>query len=217
MKLSRSLWTGAILLCGIVFVCVLLAQLQRAAQRQEDATRKLPVYGQVADFTLTNQNGQVFTLADLRGKIWIADIIFTTCSGPCPTMTREMKDLQDALPAGPEPKLISLTTFPDMDTPPVLKVYAEKFGADFNRWSFLTGSKSQIFTLANDSLKLSAQEKKPEERESVNDLFIHSTYLVLIDRQARLRGVFQTVGEGVDFQQVKRDILAAVRNLQRES
>ena len=217
MKLSRSLWTGAILLCGIVFLCLLLAHLQRAAQRQEDGGRKLPVYGQVADFSLTNQNGRVFTLGDLRGKIWIADIIFTTCSGPCPTMTREMKDLQDALPPGSEPKLVSLTTFPDTDTPPVLKAYAEKFGADFKRWSFLTGSKSQIFELANDSLKLSAQEKRPEERESANDLFIHSTYLVLVDRQCRLRGVFQTVGEGVDFQQVKREILGAVRNLQRES
>ena len=217
VKLSRSIWTGAVLLCGIIFACLLLAQLQRAAQRQGDTALKLPIYGQVADFTLTNQNGQAFTLAELRGKIWIADIIFTTCPGPCRTMTREMKDLQDSLPPGAEPKLVSLTTFPDFDTPPVLKAYAEKYGADLNRWSFLTGSKAQIFALANDSLKLSAQEKKPEERETANDLFIHSTYLVLVDRQSRLRGVFQTVGEGVDFQQAKRDILAAVRNLQRES
>ena len=192
-------------------------QLQRAAQRQTERRQKLPVWGQVADFTLTNQNGHAVTLADLRGKIWIAAIIFTTCPGPCRTMTREMKDLQDTLPPGPEPKLISLTTFPELDTPPILKAYAEKYGADFNRWSFLTGSKAQIAMLATNSLGLTAAEKIPAERESPYDLFIHSTYLVLVDRQRRLRGVFQTVGEGVDFQQVKKEILQAVKELERES
>ena len=48
------------------------------------AARALPVYGQIADFTLTNQNGAVLSLADLRGHVWVADIIFTRCAGPCP-------------------------------------------------------------------------------------------------------------------------------------
>ena len=204
------------LLCGIIALSLLLVQLQQAAQRQSAARQKLPILGQVADFAMTNQNSQAVTLANLRGHIWIADIIFTVCPGPCRTMTREMKDLQDALPDRAEPKLISLTTFPDMDTPPVLKAYGEKFGADFNRWSFLTGSKRQIFELANNSLKLAAQDKPPQERESANDLFIHSTYLVLVDKQARLRAVYQTVGEGVDFNQVKQDVLKDVAQLQHE-
>ena len=58
-------------------------------------------------------------------------------------------------------------------------------------------------TLAIDSLKLAAVEKKPEERESAEDLFIHSTIFVLVDKQARLRGVFETGGEGVDWRQVE--------------
>ena len=217
VKFSRSFWAGGILLCGILMLSLLLFQLQRAAQRQTESRQRLPVYGQVADFTLTNQYGQAVALADLRGKIWIADIIFTTCPGPCRIMTREMKDLQDALPPGPEPKLISLTTFPELDTPPILKTYGEKFGADFNRWSFLTGTKAQIAMLATNSLGLTAAEKNPAERESPYDLFIHSTCLVLMDRQSRMRGVFQTQGEGVDFQQVKKEILQAVKELQRES
>ena len=216
MRLPKSLWAGGLLLCGIIALSLLLVQLQHAAQRENATKQKLPVLGQVADFALTNQNNQPVTLNELRGHIWIADIIFTTCPGPCRMMTREMKDLQDALPDRSEPKLISLTTFPDMDTPPILKAYAEKAGADLNRWSFLTGSKRQIFELANDSLKLAAQDKPPQDRKSANDLFIHSTYLVLVDRQAKLRGVYQTVGEGVDFNQVKRDILKDVAQLQRE-
>jgi protein SCO1/2 len=201
------------LLCGILLLWLLFFQMQHAAQRP---AQKLPVMRQVAGFALTNQNGQPVTLADLRGKVWLADIIFTTCPGPCRQMTREMKDIQDALPPGPEPKLISLTTFPTMDTPPILKAYGEKFGVDFNRWSFLTGTKAEIAQLATNSLGLVAVPKDPSAQESPYDLFIHSTYFVLMDRQSRLRAVYQTVGDGIDFNDVKKQILQDVAALKHE-
>jgi cytochrome oxidase Cu insertion factor (SCO1/SenC/PrrC family) len=81
---------------------------------------------------------------------------------------------------------------------------------------FLTGAKPEIAKLAIDSLKLTAIEKKPGERESPQDLFIHSTIFVVADKQARLRGVFETTGEGIDPQNVKARILAAVKELERE-
>src|SRR5213075_1886088 len=111
--------------------------------------------------------------------------------------------------AGPDanPKLISLTTFPEMDTPAILKAYGQKFGADFTRWSFLTGTKAEIARLATNSLGLAAAPKDPASQESPYDLFIHSTYFVLMDRQSRMRAVYQTVGEGIDFNEVKREIL----------
>jgi protein SCO1/2 len=171
---------------------------------------------QVGDFTLTNQNGRAVTLADLRGKVWLADIIFTTCPGPCRQMTREMKDIQDALPPGQEPRLISLTTFPEMDTPPILKTYGEKAGADFNRWWFLTGTKVEIAQLATNSLGLLAAPKDPATQNSPYDLFIHATYFVLMDRQSRMRAIYQTVGDGVDFNDVKKQILQDVAELKRE-
>jgi cytochrome oxidase Cu insertion factor (SCO1/SenC/PrrC family) len=127
-----------------------------------------------------------------------------------------MKELQQALPPGSGAKLVTLTTDPDYDSPPVLRRYAEKFGADTNRWMFLTGTKKQIANLASDSLKLSALEKKPEERESPADLFIHSTIFVVVDKQAQLRGVFETTGEQIEPREVKTQLLAAVRRLERE-
>lgn len=175
----------------------------------------LPVYGQVADFALTNQDGRLFTLADLRGHVWVADVIFTRCAGPCPKMSRQMKELQQALPPSSEAKLISLTTDPEFDTPPVLRTYAKRFEADPGRWVFLTGRKADLARLATGSLKLSAVEKSPAERADPNDLFIHSTYLVLVDQQAQLRGVFQTSGEGIDPRQVRTELLAAIRQLER--
>src|SRR4051812_4643173 len=178
--------------------------------------KPLPVYGEIADFNLTNQLGEPISLSNLRGHVWVADIIFTRCPGPCRKMTRQMKELEKALPAGGNFRLVTLTTDPDYDTPPILKKYAEDYGADLNRWMFLTGTKAEIGKLAIDSLKLAALEKKPEERESANDLFIHATIFVLVDRKAQLRGVFETTGEGVDPQQMKARILESVSQLERE-
>jgi protein SCO1/2 len=176
----------------------------------------LPVIGPIADFSLTNQDGRAVSLADLRGQVWVADIIFTRCPGPCLKMTKQMKALQDALPPGSPTKLVTLTTDADFDTPPVLKTYAERFQADPQRWTFLTGTKKDIANLAIDSLKLTAIEKKPEERESPQDLFVHSTIFVLVDKRAQLRGVFETTGEGIEPENVKAQILAAVMQLERE-
>src|SRR5258706_9207597 len=128
--------------------------------------RPLPVIGQVADFALTNQDGHAVTLPDLRGHVWVADIIFTRCAGPCLKMSRQMKELQQSLPTTSTAKLVSLTTDPGFDTPPVLKTYGERFGADAGRWIFLTGSKQEVGNLATNSLKLTGIEKKPEELES---------------------------------------------------
>jgi len=207
------LWLGLGLSGAVLVLAFLLAVLTRSYPE----TKPLLVYGQVADFSLTTQNGQPFSLADLRGQVWVADIIFTRCPGPCLKMTRQMHDLQAALPPGSQTKLVTLTTDPEFDTPAVLKAYSQRFMADSNRWVFLTGSPKKIASLAADSLKLAAVETKPEERESPVDLFIHSTIFVVIDKHAQLRGIFETTGENVEPTQVRREILAAVKQLEQES
>lgn len=209
-KVSRTLWVGIGLLIVILAVAFVLSRLQ-------PPTTPLMIIGPVADFTLTNQNNEVVTLADLRGHVWVADIIFTRCAGPCPKMTRQMKALQDALPKNSQAKLVTLTTDAKFDTPEVLKKYGEKAGADFNRWMFLTGGPEEIATLAVNSLKLSAMETKPEERQSPADLFVHSTYFVVVDKQGRLRSVFETAGEGVDQTKQRREILSTVKKLEGEN
>ena len=204
---------GLALAASTLVLALLLAQFKsRTAPYQP-----LPVIGPIADFTLTNQSGSTASLADLRGHVWVADIIFTRCPGPCLKMTRQMKELQEALPPASQARLVTLTTDPDFDTPAVLKAYAQRFGAEPQRWMFLTGTKTQIAKLAIDSLKLTAIAKQPEERTSPQDLFVHSTIFVIADRRGQLRGVFETTGEGIDPAQVKAEILAAVKQLEGES
>jgi protein SCO1/2 len=121
------------------------------------------------------------------------------------------------LPQNSNAKLVTLTTDPDYDSPEVLKRYGERFNADFNHWTFLTGTKNEIAALASGSLKLSAVPVKLEDQKSVADLFIHTTIFVVVDKQARLRGVFETGGEGVDWTNtVQPKLLATIRQLERE-
>ena len=204
------IWVGLGITVILLIMSFLLVGLGRVP-----AAGRLPIYGRVADFTLTNQFGKPVGLGDLRGKVWIADIIFTRCAGPCPVMTRNMKSLQDQL-TGTNIKLVTLTTDPEFDTPEVLSRYAERFKADPSRWLFLTGSKRQIAWLAVDSLKFTSLEKKPAERTSPEDLFIHSTIFILVDKQARVRGVFETTGEGVNTSETMQRLLDSAKKLERE-
>ncbi len=209
---ERFVWVGL----GLTTALLLLGCWLGLLKLQARVGRPLPVYGRVADFALTNQNNQPVSLANLQGHVWVGDIIFTRCPGPCLKMTRQMKDLQQLLPQNSQTKLVTLTTDPGFDTPAVLKTYAERFGADLHRWTFLTGAKKEIAALAVDSLKLTAIEKKPEDRQSPEDLFIHSTIFVLVDKRGQLRGVFDTTGEGIDPAQVRSQLLAGIRRLERE-
>jgi protein SCO1/2 len=212
-KFPRIFWLGSSLLFGLLGLMYLLSLVEMNHAHKTT----LPVISQVADFTLTNQNDQVETLADLSNHVWVADIIFTRCAGPCPRMTAQMKLLQVALPSTSHAKLVTLTTDPDNDTPAVMKRYGERFGADFNRWTFLTGTKKEIATLGSGSLKLSSVPVKVDEQKNPVDLFIHGTYFVVVDRHARLRAIFETGGEGVDWTNVVQPhILATVHQLEHE-
>ena len=211
-KINWMIWVGLLLVLATLALGLTLVRLRSRG----GAGSALPVYGTVAEFALTNQNGQAVSLENLRGHVWVADIIFTRCAGPCLKMSRQLRDLQNALPPGSQARFVSLTTDPDYDTPPVLATYAKRFDADPTRWFFLTGTKAQIAKLATDSLKLTAIEKKPAEREDPADLFIHSTILVLVDKQARLRGVYETTGETVDPETIRAELVRSIHRLERE-
>lgn len=210
-KLSRTIWIGVGLAILMVALAIVTARIE---PRRRGAA--LPVIAPVADFVLTNQAGEAVTLANLRGKVWVADIIFTRCAGPCPRMTRQMEALQGALPKESAARLVTLTTDPEFDTPEVLAKYAGHYNADPGRWTFLTGPRTQIAQLAIDSLKLTAIEKKPEERTDKDDLFIHSTIFVLVDKKGRLRGSFETGGEGIEWTNVQPALVGAIRQLEHE-
>lgn len=138
------------------------------------------------DFTLTAvtvDGTSPFGLEALRGRVHVADFVFTRCAGPCPMLTAYMAGLQKRLPA--TVGLLSFTVDPDHDSPEVLADYARRFKADPRRWLFLTGEKAELIRLVRDGFLLPVVENAaalPGER------FTHSTKFVLIDADARVRG-----------------------------
>jgi cytochrome oxidase Cu insertion factor (SCO1/SenC/PrrC family) len=209
-RFPLTIWVGFGLLFSLLGLMYLLSLMEYGRARQ----KALPVIDEVADFTLTNQEGNVTTLADLSNHVWIADIIFTRCAGNCPIMSTQMKSLQDALPSTGQAKLVTLTTDPDYDKPSILKRYGEHYGADFQRWTFLTGEKGELAGLATGSLKLGSTPVPPPDRTNSVDLFVHSTIFVVVDKQARLRGSFQTEGQDVDWTKIQPQIIATVKELE---
>lgn len=190
----RLVWTSL----GVVIIGILFAFVRQELDKSHPATPLaqtpvLPVMASVQPFALTNHLGAPVGLGDYSGKVWLADIIFTRCPGPCARMTERLRKLQAVLPQDSNLKLVSITTDPVYDTPEVLAKYAKAHGAEA-RWDFLTGDKREILKLAVDSLKLTSLDKEERDREAPNDLFIHSTSLVLVDKQGRLRGSYQLLG-----------------------
>jgi protein SCO1 len=175
------------------------------------AGEPLPVWGDVPDFNLVDQDGNAVTLSDMEGQVWIANVIFTRCPLICADLTRAMREVQYDLPANRPVRLVSLTADPGYDTPEVLKKYARRFGAREHQWMFLTGDRQDVHGLVIDGLKLPVVEKDPSEWEMPDDLFIHSARFVLVDQQGRIRAWFDG-----DVPESRKEILAAVRKLLRE-
>jgi protein SCO1/2 len=146
----------------------------------------LPVFYDVPEFRLTAQDGQPFDSKTLGGKIWVADFIYTSCPGPCPRMTSQMREVQDATKTMPDVELVSFTVDPARDTPAVLAGYAQEHHADARRWYFLTGPEAALQTLDRDVFKLGNLDTSLE----------HSTRFVLIDRRSRIRGYYETSEPG---------------------
>jgi cytochrome oxidase Cu insertion factor (SCO1/SenC/PrrC family) len=176
---------GMPLVIATVFFFVWRTQVKRLANRP------LESYGRVPAFQLINQNGRPFGSTQLSGKIWIADFIFTSCPGPCPMISSRMSELQKPL-AQTDVHLVSFSVDPEKDTPAILRNYAEKLHADAGRWDFLTGSKSTIYNLSHDGFKLGVSDEGEAGQP------IHSTRMVLIDRDDQIRGYYDaTSADGI--------------------
>jgi protein SCO1/2 len=158
--------------------------------------------GEVPQFTLISETGQPFDSHSLDGHIWVADFIYTTCDGPCPMMSTQMRRVQEQTAAEySDVRFVSFTVDPAHDSPEVLAAYAKHYNRDPNRWFFLTGEQKLLNAVSLDAFKLN----------SVDGSMTHSTRFALVDRQRRIRGYYIT-GEDGFMPRLMHDI----RQLERE-
>lgn len=144
--------------------------------------------GQVPDFHLTDQTGRPVSRDDLRGKVWVASFIFTRCATLCPQVTASMTELQKELPREGV-QLISFTVDPNYDTPPVLEKYGRHYGADPDRWHFLTGDEAKVYRLIREGFYLAVEQNQGTARTKGNEV-THSSRLVVVDQRGHIRGLF---------------------------
>ena len=156
-----------------------------------------PIIGKVPAFSLTNQNGNSFGSEDLKGNVYVANFIFTSCPSICPMLTKSMAKLQEKFQQeNINIKLVSFSVDPETDTPEKLKVYAQKFGADPRRWTFLTGHTQNIRDLIENGFKFYLGEKAAQS-DGLYEI-AHTAKFALVDPEGNLRGLYSSDESGLD-------------------
>lgn len=165
---------------------------------------ELPRLAKVPEFTLTNEFGKPFGSKDLKGRIYMASFLFTSCPTTCPGLVERMKVAQKRLKGlGQKVALVSFTVDPVIDTPEVLFRYSRKNKANPYVWHFLTGSHKELSALLIDGFKVPMGEKEAVEgvvgEETVTLMDIaHTEKLALVDEEGNIRGYYSTDKYGMD-------------------
>jgi protein SCO1/2/putative membrane protein len=191
MNVVRSYRRGILVVVWTVLAAALFSMVvvgpaapqRRAAQELGDRGEEL------GPFQLTERSGRRVTHDDLADRVAIVSFIFTRCQLSCPRITSIMKSLQEKL-EGTDVQLVSLSVDPDHDTPEVLRSYADSYGADPQRWWFLTGPRSEIYDLIQNRFKLSVMDDPGADGEK-SEFILHSDRLGLVDR-GRIVGLFDS-------------------------
>jgi protein SCO1 len=186
-----------------LLLCVALVAAVTASVVNEraDSTPALPFYDsadltprwtrtsdhRIADFSLVTQTGARLTREDVIGKVHVASFIFTRCAGICPAMVTQLSRVQEAI-GGRNAVLVSYSVTPRDDTPEALAAFGRQRRIDPARWKLVTGDAEQIYALARTSYF--ADDGRLDARQPAGNQFLHTEKALLVDRDGRLRGVY---------------------------
>ena len=155
----------------------------------------LPVIGGIPNFEFVDSEGRDVGLSTLKGKVWVADFIFTTCTMACPIMTGNMNIIHKKYKKNDDLRLVSISVYPEYDTPEVLKKYASQYEANTDTWHFLTGNESTVKEVIKDGFKIGDYE----------DIIFHSEKFALVDRNGMIRAYYNGM-KSEDMKKLKKDI-----------
>ncbi len=162
---------------------------------------ELPVIGRVTPFEFTERGGRPFGLSEMKGKITVVNFFFTTCPGPCPRMNAQVAELYKLYAVSDKIQFVSISVDPGRDSLAALQQYALNYGATDQRWAFLRGPIEEVHKLSEQVFLLGGELPT-----------MHSTKLVLVDDQARIRGYYSSE-EPASVKMLKTHIRELVREL----
>ena len=202
---------------------------------QDDFSQSnLPVINNnIQPFSFTNQNGKILTERDIEGKVFVAEFFFTTCKGICPKMNANMRRVFDAYKTDSSFMILSHTCMPETDSVPLLKMYEQRMlngslvqnddgsykinydstlvspqNTENVKWNFVTGDKSSLYKMARQSYLI--DNNKPDSVSTITDHFIPTPFFALVDKQSRVRGVYDGLKED-DIKKLLIDIKALLK------
>ena len=149
----------------------------------------------IPDFEMISQDNETITADMMESKISVVDFFFTSCPDICPIMSSELERVNQIFKEKANVQILSFTVDPAFDTPEVLKAYAKEYRADPDQWTFLTGDKEDIYSLARCGFLLPVQDGDGSKAD-----FIHSEKVILVDEQKRIRGYY----DGTDREDIDR-------------
>jgi len=192
----------------LVFFGLLLGGFYYAMVKYTDFEEvKLPVLNTVQPFEFLRQDSATASQKDIRNRVYVAEYFFTTCKGICPKMNKNMKAIYEQFKTDSNFLIVSHTVNPETDSLPVLRHYADSLGADVSNWWFLTGSKDKLYQTARESYLL---DDPKNSTKNIDEQFLHTQFFTLVDRQGRVRGVYDGIKkEEVD--QLTTDIKTLIK------
>jgi len=189
---------GLGLIVSLVALCILTNTFDRhevlSAVRQASATASPSVGGeslyQLSSVWTTDAGKQVH-LDDLRGGPRVLAMMFTHCPSLCPTLVRDLKALDAAMPAADRAttEYVLVTIDPEHDDPATLREFRSRMALDPKRWVLLRGNASDTQQLA---AVLGFNYGKGDGRN-----YTHSNLVTVLDGEGDI--VHQQVGLGEDL------------------
>ena len=168
--------------------------------KDSQPSQQLPKIGSIPQFEFIDSDGNTVTLDNLKRKVWVADFIFTTCTMACPMMTGNMNLVHKKFKKNDDVRLVSISVYPEYDTPDVLKEYASQYDADTEKWLFLTGDESSVKNIIKDGFKIGDFE----------EIIFHSEKFALVDKNGTIRAYYNGM-KSEDMKQLKKDINALLK------
>ena len=174
---------------------------------------KLPVLNYVQNFSFTDQNGKQLSQKNVEGKVYVTEYFFTTCKGICPKMNANMKTIYEKYKGEPDFAIVSHTSMPETDSVQLLKTYEQNLLGTRNpqsatdNWYFVTGSKDALYKMARESYLL---DNEKNNSMNIQDQFIHTQFFALVDKEGRVRGVYDGL-KNDELDKLSKDIKSLLK------
>ena len=170
--------------------------------------KKFQVLNQVKPFTFTSQDGKMISERNVNGKVYVAEYFFTSCTGICPILNSNMKNIYEKFKGEPDFLILSHTCDPETDSVARLKQYADSLEVDNSKWLFLTGTKESLYNAARVSYLL---DDPKNNMENIKDQFLHTQFFALVDRNGKVRKKIYDGLKKNELKELEKDIAVLLK------